>query len=263
MAKKRTTGSPSPATSETTAASEAPANSVDEPTEALDETPAAEAPAAEPVEASDDNPIAPPATDATEPFDAEEAADGRDDEADHDAADVTTSTHEDVPRSARRERVMLRVLWVFLALVAVGVLVAPLVVGVMQEREAEHDALGQAIARGMDRPVGAVASNECHGDGLVACWQVDRPVSQVADEVQWAIGEVLGPSVNDVGPGITCTQIPAGGPGVPDMPAGPMSCLVAARFGDSGVFVFVDPSYGMGRHGETGLVGSLISVTAP
>ena len=111
-------------------------------------------------------------------------------------------------RNPNRERNMVRFLWTLLVVVVVAALVAPLVIGAAVSRGQERRALAHAVAYGMGQPANAVESAECHGDDVVACWRVDRPVERVADEVQWAIGDVLGRPGEGLGPDIRCERVP-------------------------------------------------------
>ena len=109
-----------------------------------------------------------------------------------------------------------------------------------------------SAAHQLRMPPGAVASKECRGDGLVACWTTPTATSKVA--------HVLASTMQQLGSRtqIHCDQVRVG---TGSSATTADECSVIARYGSRAAAVFVSPHWEHTPAGNT-IVGSLISVSA-
>lgn len=138
---------------------------------------------------------------------------------------------------------------------ATAVAVAIVCVGlVVVQGGADDDRLrATEIAEQLAAPAGAQGSTTCRGDGVVACWEVRRPVTAVSSLLAESLGRPAGKAATT-----TCDRVPVG------TTSGSLqadSCFVRVRFGDRGVFVFLDPLVERDEDGVATVVGSLVSVS--
>lgn len=115
----------------------------------------------------------------------------------------------------------------------------------------QHDLrAARAAAHRVALPADSAPSRECHGDGLVACAVVhDTTTAAVSRDLVEAVERAAGRSVS-----ADCIQV-AHGPAT-----GHQRCLIAARWGDHGVFAFVGPHV-FADHGQPAVEGVLISLS--
>jgi hypothetical protein len=139
-----------------------------------------------------------------------------------------------------------------LVLVVVGVAAA---LGVSawrhhSDQQELHAAL--ALAHRLQMPISATSSNECHGDGLVACW--------VSPNSSRAVAQAVGTAMRADGAraSVRCNSVKVG--------FGPAQqigneCTVIARFGRRATAAMATPST-LRRGHNVIVVGTLVSVSA-
>lgn len=136
-----------------------------------------------------------------------------------------------------------------LALLATG---AAAVVALQQDVDLER---ARAVAARVTAPSAAEVAPTCAGDGSARrCWTVRADVLAVADELTSALSSAAGTT-----PDRTCDRLPVGTTGVP---LSADACFVRVRFGEHGVFVFVDPLTERDAEGVGSVVGATVSLLA-
>jgi hypothetical protein len=129
--------------------------------------------------------------------------------------------------------------------VLVAVVVAVMAIISIQGVRRAHDRAdlrhAVATAHRLDAPAGAVVSHECHGDGTVACYRSRQDVAAVAASLRSDLAEAAHHKVS-----LQCDH---------------GSCMLAARWGGRGTFVFIHPLR-QRVGGRTVITGSLVSVSA-
>jgi hypothetical protein len=107
-------------------------------------------------------------------------------------------------------------------------------------------------ARAVPAPEGVTTATDCHGDGIVACWQSDQSVDDLTDTLLGSMQRRTDEPVER-----TCIPAPVGHADTA------RSCFLALRDGDHGVFVFVDPRVDQDEvDGGVVVTGAVVSVTA-
>ena len=133
---------------------------------------------------------------------------------------------------------------------------ALLVAGTAVAVDARPDDLERAgsLASKVEPPRGAVPSDDCHGDHVEGCWTVSTSVLAVAEALARSLSDLAGSA-----PTQTCDRVPVGTTGAP---ISADACFVRTRFGEHGVFVFVDPLTERDAAGVAQVVGSRVSLSA-
>jgi hypothetical protein len=140
---------------------------------------------------------------------------------------------------------------VALVVVALGAGAALVVPSALARADASRREHAFDEARAVPAPAGTTTATDCHGDGVVACWESDRSVDElVADLLVSTQGLADGPVEQ------ACSPAPVG------RASSAHGCSVALRQGTHGVFVFVYPRVAQDEDGGVVVTGSTVSVTA-
>ena len=122
-----------------------------------------------------------------------------------------------------------------------------------EQRSAPGDQQRAAhVAEQVHAPRAATSSRACHGDGIRACWETSASVGEAADHLAQSLGKAAGRRATR-----TCDQIRVGTTGAP---LSATACFVRVRFGDHGVFVFVDPLASRDQRGVATVRGARVVV---
>lgn len=165
-----------------------------------------------------------------------------------------TSDRLEGQRAPADEDDMSRVASFGIALAGLGAAAAvavPLVLHQIDDRNRSHFV---AMAKALTMPSDAQRSTACHGEGTVACWTVNRPVTDYAAALAVALGNSARRKATQ-----TCDRVPAGASAAPLQAD---ACFVRVRFGDRGVFIFADPLTLRDADGVVTVIGSQVSATA-
>lgn len=143
---------------------------------------------------------------------------------------------------------------ILLALVVIGVGIGETVVTVSGRADHRNLVHAQAVAHDVAAPAGATKSATCHADGLVACWVVEGSTTNVATAL---FASLTGPAGKPAMQ--SCQRVPVGAKGntvVAD------ECSVIVRYGDHGVFAFLDPQVSRDANGRATIAGTLVTISA-
>lgn len=141
---------------------------------------------------------------------------------------------------------------VSLAVVAVGAVAAVTVPGVLRAVDGHLRAEAVERATALPAPEGAVEQTGCHADDLVACWGVDRAVTDVAADLAAGLGATdSGTLEQDCSPTLVA----------PDLESDTCHVFLRLERGH-GVFAFVDPAVDRGEDGTFVVTGASVSLSA-
>ncbi|WP_273653560.1 hypothetical protein [Cellulomonas fimi] len=139
-----------------------------------------------------------------------------------------------------------------LAVVAVGAVAAVTVPGVLRAVDGHLRAEAVERATALPAPAGAVTQAGCHADDLVACWSVDRAVTDVAADLAAGLGGTdSGVLEQDCSPTLVA----------PDLESDACHVFLRLERGH-GVFAFVDPTVDEDEDGTVVVMGASVSLSA-
>lgn len=141
-------------------------------------------------------------------------------------------------------------------LLGLGLVLALTAAVVSAQRQPGQDDMQQAVAVAdrLDAPGGARPVDACSADGLRACWHTTGSVMAAADAMAASLA-----ATSDMTATRTCDRVPVGTTGLARQAD---ACFVRTRFGDHGVFVFIDPLTERDAQGVGKVVGAQVSVQA-
>ncbi|MDC7122473.1 hypothetical protein OMK64_13110 [Cellulomonas fimi] len=139
-----------------------------------------------------------------------------------------------------------------LAVVAAGAVAAVTVPGVLRvvDEHLRAEAVDRATA--LPAPDGAVELTGCHADDLIACWGVDRAVTDVAADLAARLGATdSGTLEHDCSPTLVA----------PDLESATCHVFLRLERGH-GVFAFVDPTVDRDEDSASVVTGASVSLSA-